>query len=248
MFNIRLENFLSDNKLISINQNGFKKAHRTEDNIFILQSLYNRYVKTSNKKIYVAFIDFKKYFDLINRDFLYYKLQGMGITGNVYSLIKSMYSSCSYNIKCGAGLSDSILSTSGLKQGCNLSPNLSNIYQNDLHDIFDEACHPVQLDSRLFSSMSWADDLVLLSTSVSGLQNCLNNLHDYCYKWAIAINPEKTVCMTMSKGRTKNNEIFTPNGTELKNSKEIKYLGFHIKYNMDTKSMIEDGILKAKSH
>jgi hypothetical protein len=49
-----------------------------------------------------------------------------------------------------------------------------NIYQNDIHDIFGENCDPVELGNIMFNSKSWADDLVLVSTSKSGLQNCIN--------------------------------------------------------------------------
>ena len=48
-----------------------------------MHSIYIYTVTNHNKKLYVAFIDFRKYFDLINRDFLNYQLQKAGITGKV---------------------------------------------------------------------------------------------------------------------------------------------------------------------
>ncbi len=90
-----------------------------------------------------------------------------------------------------------------ISQGCNLSPILSNIYQNSLHNIFDSTCDPIVLDSNQCNSLSWTDDLILMSTTQTGLQNCLNKLHKYYYKWAISINPMKSTDMVMSKGRCK---------------------------------------------
>ncbi len=245
ILNTRLESFLREHNTISINQNGFKKGHRTEDNVFVLQSLYNKYVKTKSNKLYVAFIDFSKYFVMINREFLYYKLIKNGITGKIYYIIKSMYNSCFYHVKCDTGITEEILSTSGMKQGCNLSPALSNLYQNDLHDIFDDTCDHVDLEGHKFNSLSWADDLVLISTSEKGLQNCLNRLHDYCFKWAICINPGKSTCMVMTKGKTKKFPKFHVRDHELNNSSSVKYLGFVITSNMNHSAMIEDRILKA---
>jgi len=175
------------------------KKHRTEDNLFIFQSIVQKYVHKDGKKIYVAFVDFKKYFDMINRTFLYYKLLKLNITGNFYHLIKSMYENCEYSIKTEQGLSEPLPSNCGVKQGCNLSPTLANLFQNDLHDIFDDTCNPVDLDGLKFNSLSWADDLALFSTSEEGLQNCLNKLGDYCKKWGLQVNTKKTKCMTLRK-------------------------------------------------
>ncbi len=167
IINSRLETYMSDRKLISKNQNGFKKGHRTEDNIHILQTLYNKYVETKSSKLYMAFIDFRKFFDKINRQMLFYKLMGVGISGKAYNIIKSMYNSCYYHIKCNGGITTEILSSIGMKQGCNLSPSLSNIYQNDLHDIFTPDCDPVELDGYTFNSLSWADEMSLWTTEMS---------------------------------------------------------------------------------
>ena len=66
IINSRIENFLRINHTIAVNQNGFKRGHRTDDNVFILQSIYNKYCLTKSSKLYVAFIDSRKYFDVIN--------------------------------------------------------------------------------------------------------------------------------------------------------------------------------------
>ncbi len=78
-----------------------------------------------------------------------------------------------------------------------------------------------------------------------GLQNCLNKLHKYCYKWAISINPTKTTCMVMSKGRCKSHPKLFVDGQELSFTNKITYLGFVITSNMNHTIMMEDRILKA---
>ena len=89
----------------SIFQCGFKKDHRTEDNLFVLNTIYNKYVKCMNKDIYVAFIDFSKFFDKINRDMMLYKLMKYGINGPVYDMIKSVYCSTGYQVQIGDDVS-----------------------------------------------------------------------------------------------------------------------------------------------
>ena len=57
-----------------------------------------------------------------------------------------------------------------VKQGCSMIPILSNLFQNDIHDIFNDTdCDPVKLYETHFNSISWADDLLLLSCSREGL-------------------------------------------------------------------------------
>ena len=64
----------------------------------------------------------------------------------------------------------------GVRQGDNLSPNLLKIFINDLSNIFSERHDQVDLDGNRISSLLYADDLILLSTSKSDLQSCLNKL------------------------------------------------------------------------
>ena len=107
------------------------------------------------------------------------------------------------------------------------------------------SCSPVELDGFQFNSLSWADDLILISTSESGLQNSLNALNSYCHKWSITINPSKTMCMIMSKGKCKKYPDVLLNNQKLTFTNRVTYLGFIITPNMNHTGMIEDRILKA---
>ena len=86
------------NGLWKINQCGYKADHRTEDNLFISNTIYEKYINMENKTVHTASVDFSTFFDKINRKFLLYKLLKYNITGNVYNIIKSMYSDTSYQI------------------------------------------------------------------------------------------------------------------------------------------------------
>ena len=83
-------------------------------------------------------------------------------------------------------------SSIGVRQGCPLSPSLFNLFLNDLPERFTNECVPVMLDSQNISVLMYADDIVLLSESPIGLQNCLNNLLEYCSQWKLSVNLKKT--------------------------------------------------------
>ena len=89
-----------------------------------------------NKDVYVAFIDFSKFFDKINRDMMLYKLLKYGINGPLYDIIKSVYCNTGYQVQIGDNISPMFYGNSGLKQGGCMSATLSSINQNDLHDNF----------------------------------------------------------------------------------------------------------------
>ena len=130
---------------------------------------------------------------------LLYKLLRYGITGPIYDMIKSMYRNTRYQV------SPKFCANSGVKQGCWMSTVLSNIFQNDLHGSFPEGCNPVLIGDTSVNSVSWADDLMLISTSAEGLQACLNRLHTYCYRWGLEINTDKTKIMVLGKSSQRTN-------------------------------------------
>lgn len=243
----RIVNYLKEKGIWKANQNGFQKELRTEDNIFILKTLFEKYVKKNNSKLYIAFIDFRKFFDTINRNALFYKMLKYGISGKLYDLITSAYSGCVYKVKTMDGLTNGFQSSSGVKQGCVLSPTLSNIFQNDLHDLFDQSCSPVSMGNILLNSLSFADDLLLISETPEGLQKCINRLSDYCDKWDLTINVEKTKCMVGSKGKPVVSDLgFYYKSNNIETVTSFKYLGLMINSNGKVNKMVEDRISKAK--
>ena len=105
-----------------------------------------------------------------------------------------------YRVKVGGFLSTPISSNVGVKQGCVLSPLLFNIFLSDLPDIFTLECDPVEIGNEKISCLMFADDLVLISDSATGLQKCLTNLQHYCDKWCLKINIDKTKVLIFNKG------------------------------------------------
>ena len=73
-----------------------------------------------------------------------------------------------------------------------MSPNLFNIFINDLVDIFDDNCGAFSMGNFNLNCLIYADDVILISQSESGLQNCLNKLEKYCELWCLDINIDKT--------------------------------------------------------
>lgn len=71
----------------------------------------------------------------------------------------------------------------------------------------------------------YADDLVLLSSSKEGLQNCLNKLSDFCYKWKLLVNFNKTKCMLFNTQGRLIQHKFHIDGNIIENVRNYCYLG-----------------------
>ena len=103
VLNARLMAFSQSKNLIHPSQIGFIPGNNTADHIFTFKTLHDKYIKhENNKKMYACFVDFKKAFDSIWHEELFYKLLQNEIGGNFYDLIKNLYS----NTKCAIKLSD----------------------------------------------------------------------------------------------------------------------------------------------
>jgi retron-type reverse transcriptase len=89
--------------------------------------------------------------------------------------------------------------SNGVKQGDSLSPTLFNIFVDDIKSSFidNTQTKPVSLGVHTFNHLLYADDLVILSESPTGLQHCLNALDNYCEKWRLNINIKKTKVMIL---------------------------------------------------
>ena len=62
VLNSRLDKFLEENKLIDKSQIGFTKNARTQDHMFVLKTLIDKYTNKAGDKLYAYFVDFKKSF------------------------------------------------------------------------------------------------------------------------------------------------------------------------------------------
>ena len=98
-----------------------------------------------------------------------------------------------------SGFTQLFPSTIGVRQGDTLSPDQFKIFINDLPDIFDTSCDEIDIGMLHFNCLLYADDVILLSTTEAGLQNCISKLEKYCDDWCIEVNLVKSKVMIFNK-------------------------------------------------
>ena len=144
---------------------------------------------------FVAFIDFSKAYDRINRQLLWYKLSRLGISDQFIHVLKSLYSKVQCTAKINGFVTDWFNVSVGLKQGCILSPVLFNAFMDDLVKMIRKQKKGVTYGDVNILILLYADDIVLLSNCEEGLQSMLVMLGEWCSKWGLTINGNKSKVM-----------------------------------------------------
>ncbi len=120
----------------------------------------------------------------------------------------------------------------GVRQGDGLSPTLFNIFVNDLQTLFNsEDSNPAIYGNINIGCLIYADDLVILTESESGMQRSLNKLAQYCKKWKIQMNVNKSNIMVACKKMATLPHKSMINWQVLQYVKKYKYLGIVLSYN-----------------
>ena len=188
----------------------------------------------SGRDIFACYVDFRKAFDLVPRELLLYRLLEYGVDGHLYNAIKSIYSNASCSVKINGIMSEWFESNQGVKQGDNLSPNLFSIYLNPLIAELKASGIGVNIDDQTVCILAYADDLVLLAENERDLQRLLDILNEWCHKWRLSVNADKTKVMHFrQKNKCRSKRVFKINEACLETVSQYKYLGVLLDEHMD---------------
>ena len=150
------------------------------------------------------------------------------VGGSFLKLLKALYNNHEVYVRLSDGLLQLILTTIGLKQGCGISPLLFNLFINKLPEIFDKTCDPVKLGEENLSSLLWADDLVLFSSSAQGLQN--DKTFSFYKDLGLDLNAKQTKFMIFNpRGIKLPGFNFFVSGSPLEIVDNYQYLGIKLK-------------------
>ncbi len=239
ILNNRLAIFFEENDILHDEQNGFRGKRSCLDHIFTLTSIVKNKLN-SGQEVFACFVDFRKAFDLVDRNMLLYRFLELGIDGKIYESIKSIYHRAFCAVRINGSMTDWFESSQGTKQGDNLSPNCFNLYLNPLITELKSAGKGVQVGENVISVLAYADDLVLLAENAADLQCLINILQTWCFKWRLSVNVDKTKVMHFrSKNRHVSDFVFCVNDVPLSYVSEYKYLGIVLSENLDFEKTAE---------
>ena len=137
ILNHRLSFWIESSNILCDEQNGFRSGRCTIDHVGSLTSIIETRMKKKSDT-FVAFIDFSKAYDRINRQLLWYKLSRLSISDQFIHVLKSLYNKVQCTAKINGFVTDWFNVSVGLKQGCILSPVLFNAFMDDLVQMIRE--------------------------------------------------------------------------------------------------------------
>ena len=226
VLNNRLSSWAENYSVYIESQTGFRKNMGTVDNIFVLHGLIT-HMLNAGKKLYCGFIDFTKAFDYVVRENLWTKLIKIGLRGNILNIIKAMYKGIKSKVKYLNRLSNEFYCDLGVRQGECLSPFLFSMFLNDIEEQFIlKSLDGVDIGIIKLFVLLYADDMVIFSESAEGLQKGFDVLADYCNRWKVKVNTNKTKVVIFRKGGIlPRNLKFTFEGKDIQIVKSFSYLG-----------------------
>ena len=109
--------------LISKTQYGFRPNRSTSHAIYVLRRIQD-YSEIKGANLSIAFLDWEKAFEKIQRNNLILALRRLGFNSRYTDVIADCYKNPQFFIKDNFGRSDKKVQSSGIRQGCPLSPYL----------------------------------------------------------------------------------------------------------------------------
>jgi hypothetical protein len=151
------------------------------------------------------------------------------IDGKMYRTIKALYSNTSSRVQVNDLFTAWFPTTSGVRQGDNLSPTIFALFLNDLALELKSLNLGVRAGQEKVSILMYADDIVLLSENETDLQKQLDHVSSWCKKWQLVINSQKSQVVHFRKpGTVRTDFVFKIHDSQLETVNSYKYLGIYL--------------------
>lgn len=161
------------------------------------------------KPLFVAFLDIKSAYDSVWRNGLWFKLWQCGVHGKLWAVLVSMFDE-QFKVVCNAssGNSSPFMTAAGTAQGAVLSPQLFNLFIDDLISALRRAgCLGISFtgtDTAVSTiGLLYADDIAIAEDSAMKLQCALDVCTEWARKWLLEFNPSKSAVVIFYSGRSR---------------------------------------------
>ena len=229
----RLRWHLDANQILCRNQAGFRKKRCTIDQLIRLSDDIVRNISNGNYVLGV-FIDIERAFDMLWKGGLLYKLNKIGVGGQMFNWIKSYLDQRTIQTRIGDSLSNLVRIANGVPQGGVLSPLLFLIAINDLNP------PGVEISKFADDAAIWTcckDDKIVTKR----IQKAMKHVEEWCDRWGFKISGTKTKVVLFHRKRVSKipNIEIRYKGQVLPREDEVRFLGLIFDQRLTWKSHID---------
>ena len=239
----QLFDHLKSNDLLSEEQHGFREGRSCLTNLLTTLEDWTTYIDEGDC-VDVAYLDFRKAFDLVSHKHLLLKLEKHGITGQIGQWIKAFLEHRKQRVVIRGFESDELDVLSGVPQGSVLGPILFLIFINDLPKCVNCPICLFADDSKIYCKVPRENNAKPeLERAHENLQEDLHEIHRWAEKWKMSFNVNKCKIMHLGYGNTKHE--YNLNGTVLLETEAEKDLGVIIDNKLKFEQHIKGIVAKA---
>lgn len=220
----RYKNFF----ITSDNQFGFKKFTGCSQAIYTVRQTVE-YYNNSGSTVNLCALDLTKAFDKVNHFGLFTKLMKRAVPVMVIKVLEYWFRICKTCVRFGSSVSSFVPLKCGVRQGGVLSPHLFNIYMDDIFETVSKSNYCCKVRFTCVSIILYADDIILMSPSVTLLQKMFQLIEKELMSIGMFINPNKSTCIRFGpRYDAACAEISTHDGNIIPWVKSCRYLGIEL--------------------
>jgi hypothetical protein len=236
VLNKRLQRFLKENNLLSPLQCGFRRDHSTAN---ALHAFTNILQAAKASRIHVAYLDIQKAFDSVPFWAIRQSLRAHSCDEEVVQTMMMFYETFELHILTAKGTTSTIVCSKGVRQGCPLSPLIFSLFLNPLlWSLQASGAGWRGIGHVEIPALAYADDLVIASNEVQGIQQLLFIVVDFLSAYNMKLGVPKCAYTTNAevKAKMEINGVTIP---YLDSNLQYKYLGMWISLSLDWRCHLE---------
>ncbi len=178
----------------SDNQFGFKKHLGCSHAIYSVRQSVENFTR-GGSTVNLCTLDLSKAFDKLNHFGLFVKLMNVSVPNALLEVLENWFSKCLTCVRFETAMSVFVYLECGVRQGGVLSPHLFAIYVDDVINKVVKSKSSCLKRFTCISIFVYADDIILLSPSVSILQELISIVEEGLTLLDMCINAKKSDCI-----------------------------------------------------
>ena len=115
IINDRLKMYSDSTNIIKETKAAYRQGYSTLDHVFLLKCVIDLF-NWKKKKLFCLFVDYKKAFDLVWREGLWYKMVKANINGKIMNVICNMYDNIKSCVMLNQNMSDTFMCIMGVRR------------------------------------------------------------------------------------------------------------------------------------